>query len=281
MILTAPKLIKAIDVAWRHVDDITRGGHLGAGSLGDTCSRKLWYKFRWVDSKQFPPRVLRLFDRGHREEEVFEQLLQAAGVEFYSRDPATNEQYVITFPGNKHIKGYADGVGRNLPDLEPGDQFIGEWKTHNNRSFKDLVKHGVEKSKPVHYTQMQLYMHQLDIPWALYGAVNKNDDHLYFEIIPYEEEAATYYLRRGNYIVDSRTPPARISENPGWYECKFCDFHSICHKGRPYLETCRSCQHVHPQVDGEWWCGLHDKELNLLEQRTGCGDHVVIVEIPF
>ncbi len=271
--ILAPKLLKAIDLAWERDEDPR--GYLGASGLGSPCSRALWYGFRWAARPAFPPRVLRLFDRGNREEEVFEKLLADAGVQYWPHDPATGEQYLVQFK-NKHLGGHTDGQGKGLPDLDPDELFVGEFKTHNDKSFKDLVKHGVEKSKPVHYTQMQLYIHQLNIPWALYGAVNKNDDQLYFEIIPYDEEAASYYLRRGDYIVDACTPPERLSNNPGWYECKWCDFYRVCHTGKPMDETCRSCQHVRPVVSGEWWCGLHDKLLQKSEQLAGCQDYVAI-----
>ena len=34
-----------------------------------------------------------------------------------------------------------------------------EFKTHNKKSFDDVEKHGVKKSKPVHFSQMQIYCH--------------------------------------------------------------------------------------------------------------------------
>ena len=220
----APKLMRAIDKAWQRHE--APRGYLGASSLGGPCSRQLWYGFRWATKKAFPPRVLRLFDRGNREEEVFENLLREAGVTFYSRDPATNTQFVVKFP-NPHIGGHCDGVGEGLPDLPPGTAFTGEWKTHNHKSFSELVRKGVRDSKPQHFVQMQLYMHRLELKWALYGAVNKNDDHLYWELVPYEENIATAFETRGNVIAYTLAPPDRINENPGWYQCKFCDHHAV------------------------------------------------------
>lgn len=274
--ILATKTMAAIDAAWQHVPDDERGTHLGAGRLGGPCSRELWYSFRWAAEPHFPPRIKRLFERGNREEDVFEQLLTTAGIPFYSRDPATGKQYEITF-SNPHVKGYCDGWGQDLPDLGPGVKFVGEWKTHNDKSFNDLVKKGVQQSKPKHYTQCQLYMHKMKMEWALYGGVNKNDDHLHLELVQYDATHATHQTHRANLVVTALTPPQRLSENPGWYQCKFCDFHAVCHKGYAMRITCRSCQHVRPLVDGGWWCGLHDKELNVSEQRAGCQDHVEII----
>lgn len=271
--IIAIKLLDAIDKSWERDEDPR--GYLGASSLGGPCSRELWYGFRWAARPKFPPRVLRLFDRGNREEVVFEKLLAKAGIQYWPHDPATGDQYLVQFE-NKHIGGHTDGQGKGLPDLPTDVLFVGEFKTHNDKSFKHVKKHGVKKSKPVHYTQMQLYAHQLNIDWALYGAVNKNDDSLYFELVERDKDHAERYIQRGDMIVAARTPPERMSNNPGWYECKWCDFYKICHTGAPMDETCRTCVHAHPLVDGDWWCGQHDRRLQLSEQQAGCQDHVVI-----
>ena len=277
--ILAEKTLAAINDAWQHDPDPLRGTHLGAGSIGKSCSRELWYQFRWAAQTGFSPRILRLFERGNREEKVFEELLRLAGIPFWGRDPATNKQYVVRFK-NKHLLGYADGIGQGLPDLPTDERFLGEWKTHNEKSFKDLVKKGVRESKPVHFTQMQLYMNELRLGWALYGAVNKNDDHLHLELIEHDSEYAAHYRDRADLIVASQTPPQRISENPGWYECKWCDFYRICHLGRSMEVNCRTCQHVRPLADGEWWCGQHDKILTTLEQRSPPGLLIPYGEVP-
>ena len=50
------KKVAEQDNGWRE--------HLGASEIGDPCSRKLWYLFRWVAVKKFDARMLRLFARG-------------------------------------------------------------------------------------------------------------------------------------------------------------------------------------------------------------------------
>lgn len=250
-------------------------GYLGASSLGKKCSRELWYGFRWALQPKFPARILRLFDRGNREEAVFEKLLADAGIQYWPHDPVTGDQYLVTF-ANKHIGGHTDGQGKGLPDLDADVLFLGEFKTHNDKSFKDVVKHGVQISKPVHYTQMQLYMDRLNIPWALYGAVNKNDDDLHWELVRHDPNHAAYHIQRADMIVAATTPPERMSENPGWYECKWCDFYTVCHLGARMDETCRNCVHSHPLKDGDWWCGQHDIRLSISEQQAGCQDHVAL-----
>ena len=42
--------------------------HLGASLLGHPCDRYLWLMFRWAVIEKFDGRILRLFQRGQREE---------------------------------------------------------------------------------------------------------------------------------------------------------------------------------------------------------------------
>ena len=44
--------------------------HLGASLLGHPCDRYLWLTFRWAVKPTFPGRLLRLFRRGHNEEDT-------------------------------------------------------------------------------------------------------------------------------------------------------------------------------------------------------------------
>jgi len=64
--------------------------------------------------------------------------------------------------------------------------------------------------------------------------------------------------------------PERLSNDPNWYECKWCDHREICHgDGRPE-RTCRSCEHVKP-VEGGWHCQVHHETLSHATQQVGCG----------
>lgn len=271
--IIADKLMLAIDNLGRRDDH--QSTRIGASSLGKKCSRELWYGFRWAARPKFPPNVLRLFDRGDREEAIFEKLFFDAGIQYWPHDPATGEQYLVPFK-NKHLGGRTDGQGKGLPDLPPKMLFLGEFKTHNDKSFQYLIKHGVQKAKPVHYTQAQLYANELNIPWALYGAVNKNDDHLYFELLECDPNHAKHHLQRADMIIAAYTPPERFSRNVDCFDCKYCDFNKICHAGATIDATCRMCVHSHPLIDGDWWCGQHDIRLSISEQQAGCQDHVQI-----
>jgi len=153
---------------------------------------------------------------------------------------------------NGHFAGSSDGMIRG-PGLPEGWGGLEE-KTHSDKSFKALVKSGVISSKPVHYVQMQIYMHYFKLRWTLYLAVNKNDDELYAEIVYYKAEVALYHIDNAKKIVESRKPPVRITEDPSWFECKFCAFREICHYQTCPEKNCRSCSFSEIAADGRWHC---------------------------
>ena len=60
-----------------------------------------------------------------------------------------------------------DSALLGLPEA-PKTWHVGEFKTHNQKSFDDLVKRGVEKAKPMHWDQMQAYMGLTGMERALF-----------------------------------------------------------------------------------------------------------------
>jgi len=248
--------------------------HLGASIIGRACSRDIWYSFRWVTPSKFPGRILRLFNRGQREEAVFISELKGIGVDVQEVDPRTGEQWQYSTLGG-HFGGSGDGIAVSGVIEAPKSPHILEFKTHNDKSFKQLVKEGVLKAKPEHYAQMQVYMGLSKIDRALYGAVNKNDDDQYFERIEADKADFDKLIARAEMIITSDKPPAKISEDPGWYQCNFCDHRSTCHSTVVPPPTCRSCIHSTPKLDGNarWHCDLHDVDMNKEQQLEGCGSH--------
>lgn len=262
-----------------HMKDAYRGeedgfrSHLGASMIGRVCAREIWYGFRWAHKPKFSGQILRLFNRGHLEEARFIAALLAIGVQVYQQD-ANGNQYRITDVGG-HLGGSGDGVGIGIPDLPAGTPCLLEFKTHSDKYFQKLIKDGVKVSKPEHYTQMQIYMRKMNLMYALYGAVNKNDDKFHFEIIMLDTLHADQFLDRGRQIIMMRQAPKRINESPGWHECRYCDMKYICHHEDKPERNCRTCHHVQVHDNGTWVCGetgeIRDKE----QQHAGCGDYLV------
>lgn len=251
--------------------------HLGMSILGRKCPREIWYSFRWAYTVQHTGRMLRLFDRGRIEEPRFIRYLELIGATVLDEDPATGKQWHAEFFGG-HLGGSGDGILTGLEQFDLPGRGLGEFKTHNDKSFKKLESDGVFKSKPEHYVQMQLYMHSFDLKWALYCAVNKNDDDLYFEVIFLDERLAAGYIERARDIILSAHPPDRISNDPTWWECKFCEFREVCHKGQSMRPSCRTCTSSSPTPDGRWACSKFSAIIPMAFEPEGCEQWTEIPE---
>ena len=249
--------------------------HLGCSQIGNSCERALWLNFRWAVIPKFDGRLLRLFRRGHNEEASIMKDLRAIGVDI------RGSQSKIDF--GKHFGGSVDGViFSGLPE-SPDKKHIAEFKTHSKKSFDDVVKHGVEKSKPLHYAQMQVYMLGTGVDRAFYYAVCKDNDEIYTERVRLDKAYAEKMVAKGHRITMSESLPPPIIDDETWYECKFCDAHDFCYGSKMTKQTnCRTCAHVTPMEDSTWKCTKWDDIIPLDAQRVGCDYHVVHPDlVPF
>ncbi len=256
--------------------------YLGMSQFGTECDRALWYGWRKVhDPESLDGRRIRLFETGHLEEGRLIGDLRAAGMVVADADPRTGRQFGVWSLGG-HLRGHLDGMVEGVPDA-PRTTHVLECKTHNDRSFKALLKDGVAQSKPGHASQMQFYMHFTGLPRALYVAVNKNDDQLYAERVRYDATAALQLVARAERIIQADQPPAKLHEDPAAkaaFACGWCPARAVCHDGAWARTNCRTCLHATPVVDegasGRWHCARHDRTLTPDEQRRGCDRHLYV-----
>jgi hypothetical protein len=295
-----------------HIGDAYRGeeegfrSHLGASVLGRECDRQVWYSFRWATKSRVEGRMVRLWNRGHLEEARFIALMLTAGFQVYQQDEH-GKQYRISEYGG-HFGGSGDGVVSGVPELasSPFGFALAEFKTHNDKSFKKLAGdnwdlfhkrildpnsteakvrkaefegEGVRSAKFEHWVQMQLYMEKMGLSVALYCAVNKNDDHIYAELVHRDSAAANFQLERAGRIIPLYAPPRKIANSVGDYRCMFCDHKPVCHQGAKPEANCRTCKHSEPDIrDGKWRCanpvctegGQYEAVLDKATQLTGC-----------
>ena len=247
--------------------------HMGCSQLGHHCDRWLWLSFRWAVQPKFHGRILRLFRRGHEEEANIIKDLRAIGVDI--RGDIDGKQARVDF--GSHVSGSLDGIIEAGVPESPRKRHIAEFKTHGKKSFDDLEKHGVEKSKPMHYVQMQIYMDGVQIDRALYLAVCKDDDRIYTERVSYVKEIAEKAIHRGQRLALSDRMPPPISTDPSWYQCRFCDAHKFCHQTKTTEHVnCRTCAHSTAKPDSTWRCERHDAENIPVDfQRIGCNAHTL------
>lgn len=253
--------------------------HMGVSTSGDECARKLWYNWRWSTPVKIAGKLLRLFNRGHLEEARFAAMLLAAGLQIW-REEAPGKQFRVSYWGG-HYGSAIDGVGVGFPEM-PAVHMLLEMKTHNLKQFTKLagetkngeiikMPEGVKVAKPEHYAQMQQYQKYFKLDYGMYCAVCKDNDELYFEIVPTIIEAADAYHERSRRIIFATEAPPKLSENPSFWKCKYCDQRRVCHFDAGPDFNCRTCAASYPKEDGNWYCSTHghailDKE----RQLSGC-----------
>jgi hypothetical protein len=266
----------AIFAAYEADREDGRRPHLGASQIGKSCERALWYDFRWTTPARFPGRILRLFETGQLEEARLVKDLRRIGATVLEADPETGRQWRVEAHGG-HFGGSLDAVALGLLEA-PKTWHVLEFKTHSAKSFRELAAKGVAAAKPQHWAQMQVYMHLTGLARAMYVAVCKDTDDLHIERVRADGDAAERLLARAGRIIHAARPPARVSEDPAWFECRFCDHHALCHGDAAAAVSCRSCLHATP-VQGGWHCARWDQALDLAIQRQGCARHLYIPDL--
>ncbi len=241
--------------------------YLGMSGLGHPCSRYLWYSFRWYYKEMLSRRIIRLFARGHKEEEVVIAELERIGIKCHSFQLEVVDAY-------GHSQGHNDGCCDNVPEA-PKTTHLLEIKTMNDKSFKDLQKKKLKEAKPVYWAQVQVYMRKLKLTRTLFVAANKNDDQLYIERVRLDKDLADMLLDKACTIVTSMTPPEKTFQST-WYECKFCSARGVCHENEIPIKSCRSCLHIDLADNGLWLCGKTDEYLTTDEQRAACDKYTLL-----
>ena len=133
-----------------------------------------------------------------------------------------------------------------------------------------LHRQGVYKAKLQHWAQMQVYMGASQAEYeawglpapltrALYVSVNGDTQAWHCELVDYAPSIYSRLVDRGARIAALRYPPERISENPKYFPCLFCDSRDTCHLEKPpSTPSCRSCRFASLSLAGgsqAWLCG--------------------------
>jgi hypothetical protein len=263
----------------RHGNSEPARPYLGASLLGQKCDRRIWLQFRWAMKRLIPAKGLRAIEDGHRTEDLMaERLRRVPGIELWTRDPDTGRQ--IGFKDN-HLAGNLDGLIVGLIQA-PKALHVWEHKTVNEEKWGKLVKLKDEKGEKnalehwdeVYFAQAQVYMNKMgadrhyltvDTPGGRATTSCRTE---------YQPTVALRYLARAERIALNPRLPSKISENPGWYECKLCDFYQFCHGKSPIERNCRTCMYSTALPDGTWSCEEHQRGIEEGRQRVGCPDHL-------
>lgn len=261
-------------VRWYESKEQEHRPHMGASLIGHQCQRYIWLTWRWALKPEFSGRILRLFGTGQREEARLIEELRGMGATVWDQDQETGDQFRVS-ACNGHFGGSLDGIGRGLPEA-PKTPCVLEFKTHNDKSFTELMAKKVRGAKPQHYDQMTVYMGLMEIDRAMYLGVNKNNDDVYSEWIHFDEDHFKVLMDRAQSLISQTSSPEPLSRDPSYYICKMCSFHKHCHRGLAAEVNCRTCCHSSPIENAGWSCGHHKKQIDDKTQRVGCEDHLLI-----
>lgn len=242
--------------------------YLGISYAGERCDRRIWLTFRWAKTERLDGRILRLLDRGHREEAVVVRLLRSVGVKV--TETGRRQREVTLSPW---VKGHCDGIIVSGLKESPCNEHVLEMKTANDKAFQDLAKRGMKDAKPVHWAQTQLYMLGTGIGRTFYWCVDKNNDEVYTERTKLDRPFAEKARDRVVGLSTESRLPAPLSNLPTWFECKMCPFWGICHNHEAVERSCRTCEHGTFNPDGTFTCSRDGRELSPRMQQKACRDY--------
>ena len=248
-------------------------GRLGSSFIGNDCVRAIWLSWRVYAESEFGGRMLRLFGTGHWQEDRIVSDLRSAGFQVWDKDSEGNQFEYVDETG--HFITKMDGVFKGWPSCVEVPHVL-EIKTHNKNSFSAVQKHGVQKSKPLHYSQVQISMALSGMSRAVYVALCKDDEQFYVERIREDKSEQKLLQKRIISLVSAKMKPAGISDDGGAFGCKFCDMKEVCVGRVAPIKTCRSCRASTAVEGGEWRCELHDKVLSKDDQRAACAEYEVL-----
>jgi hypothetical protein len=281
--------LAAIDSAMQRAASLEQPrGYLGASSIGQPCSRRLWYSFRWATSETFDAATLYRFDDGHRTETVLaNRLRMVPGVELHTIEPTSGQQFAVVAVGG-HFRGHMDGAIRGLLQA-PKTWHVWEAKAVGDDKLAKLRKLKAERGEKaalaawddVYHAQAQVYMHYTGMTRHYLTVASPGGRVTDSVRTDYDRTVADGLEHKALRIVESPTPLAGISQDPAWYQCKMCPAANLCHRGEGVQVNCRTCVHATPELDGNarWSCARHKRDLSVDEQRAGCAEHRLIPDL--
>ena len=210
-----------------------RRTYLGASSLGESCSRRIQYRFMGQEPDQeseFSAKLLRIFQFGHTIEDMAHGWLVKAGFDLRSTDK-NGEQFGFSIADDQ-VKGHIDGVICAGPD---GLKYpmLWECKSANDKKFREFQIKGVTLANPVYAAQValyQAYMELTDNP-CLFTVLNKNTSEIYYEFIPFNKALAQDISDKAVTILEATKANEllpRVAQSRDYFSCKYCEFQDTC-----------------------------------------------------
>lgn len=176
--------------------------YVSTSGIGRECLRQIQYDYLAVpkdEGRDFEPATLRIFEAGHRGEDVVAAWLRSAGFDLRT-ERRDGRQFGFSVL-NGRFKGHIDGCLVGGP-AAMGYPALWENKALGVSSWKDVVKRGVVLSKPVYAAQIALYQAYMDLPApALFTAMNRDTWEIHCELVPFDAALAQTMSDRAFQVV--------------------------------------------------------------------------------
>lgn len=262
--------------------------YLGMSSMGEDCDRKLWFDFRQVKLNWFPAKTLYAFADGHYSEDITADRLNAIpGIKLTVDDGTGNQFGYEDFGG--HFRGHMDGKIIGISQA-PEKLHVWEHKCSNQKTFNKFVKlrqteehkNVLEKWNPKYYAQAQLYMRYSDLD-RHFLTVALAGSREYSAVRTERKKRVGERLRnRAGDIIASDKPLDGISDNPEYFECKWCNYKGLCYGEDIPRANCRTCIYSYPIVSGEgaqWHCQKFGANFSKSDYLQDCTSHLYIPKL--
>jgi hypothetical protein len=165
--------------------------YVSTSGLGRECLRQIQYDYLGVpkdQGREFEPKTLRIFEAGHRAEDIVAAWLRAAGFDLHTQR-ADGRQFGFSALDGR-FRGHIDGCLVSGP-VTMAVPALWENKAVGAAVWKELVKKGVVLARPIYAAQIALYQAYLDLPNpALFTALNRDTFELHCELVPFDAALA-------------------------------------------------------------------------------------------
>jgi hypothetical protein len=207
--------------------------YLGGSSLGESCSRKIQYRYLGTESdegRDFTANTLRIFQFGHEIEDSVADWLKNANFDLRTEDK-NSEQFGFSIADGE-IKGHIDGVICGGP-VNMGYPCLWENKSANDKKFREFMMKGVARTNQVYAAQIALYQAYMNLTEhpCLFTVLNKNTSQIYYELVPFNKSLAQEMSDKAVNILDAtkakETLP-RVAYSRDFFDCKWCEFQDRC-----------------------------------------------------
>jgi hypothetical protein len=219
-----------------HLATNKKRDYLGASSVGDPCLRKIQLQYMQC-AEEISSRTLRTFAIGNALEPLVADWLRVAGFHLKT-DNTDGKQFGFSIAGGR-IAGHVDGVVCDGPDFLKCP-CLWECKTMNEKNWNNIrTRPAGFKTRLLRPDTIIYGLHKSRKKPCLFTVLNKNTSELYFELVPFDMEAAQLYSDRAALIVQATERNEAlpcISNDPSYHSCKACSYRQDCLKQRGICE---------------------------------------------